>query len=139
MAALILSIIKQTCTNLNQVNCVGIQFLSTKPSPQPSGRVLASRAGGSAFNPQSRTASYQRRYNNGTSSSLVWHSTLKRKILALSQELRQENKCYGLNLGQKILQSRQKSNAKNKKTFFFLHRLKRKPTNTAIKKRNTNT
>ena len=26
------------------------------------------------FNPQSMTASYQRRYKNGTSSSLVWHS-----------------------------------------------------------------
>ena len=40
------------------------------------------------FNPQSRTASYQGRYKNDTSSSLVWHSTLKRQILALSQELR---------------------------------------------------
>ena len=28
------------------------------------------------------------RYKNGTSNSLVWHSTLKREILALSQELR---------------------------------------------------
>ena len=51
-------------------------------------RVLASSAGCPRFNPQSRTASYQRRYKNGTSSSLVWHSTLKREILALSQELR---------------------------------------------------
>ena len=31
---------------------------------------------------------HQRRYKNGTSSSLVWHSTLKREILALSEELR---------------------------------------------------
>jgi len=46
------------------------------------------------FNPHSRTASYQRRYKNknGTSSSLVWHSTLKREILALSQELRWHKK-----------------------------------------------
>ena len=49
-------------------------------------RVLALSAGGPGFNPQSRTASYQRRYKNGTSSSLVWHSTLKREILALSEE-----------------------------------------------------
>ena len=34
-------------------------------------RVLALSAGGPGFNPQSRTASYQRRYKNGTSSSLV--------------------------------------------------------------------
>ena len=33
---------------------------------------------GPGFNPQPRTASYQRRYRNGTSSSLVWHSALKR-------------------------------------------------------------
>ena len=36
-----------------------------------SGIVLASSAGGPGFNPQSRTASYQRRYKNGTSSALV--------------------------------------------------------------------
>ena len=54
-------------------------FLMFKPPPrQPSGRVLALSAGGPRFNPQSRTASYQRRYKNGTSSSLVWHSTLKK-------------------------------------------------------------
>ena len=35
------------------------------------GRVLATSAGGPGFNPQSRTASYQRRYKNGTGSSLV--------------------------------------------------------------------
>ena len=40
------------------------------PPRQPSGTVLASSAGGPGFNPQSRTASYQRRYKNGTSSSL---------------------------------------------------------------------
>ena len=34
-------------------------------------RVLASSAGGPGFNPKSRTASYQRRYKNGTSSSQV--------------------------------------------------------------------
>ena len=43
--------------------------------------MLASSAGGPGFNPQSRTASYQRRYKNGTSSSLVWHWTLKGEIL----------------------------------------------------------
>ena len=43
----------------------------TPPPQQPSGRVLVSSAGGPGFNPQSRTASYQRRYKNGTSSSLV--------------------------------------------------------------------
>ena len=58
------------------------------PHRQPSGRVLASSAGGPGIIPLSRTASYQRRYKNGTSSSLVQHSTLKREILALSQELR---------------------------------------------------
>ena len=40
--------------------------------------MLASSAGGPGFDPLSRTASYQRRYKNGTSSSLVWHSTLKK-------------------------------------------------------------
>ena len=45
----------------------------TKPSPflprprYPSGRVLVSSAGGPGLNPQS----HQRRYKNGTSSSLV--------------------------------------------------------------------
>jgi len=33
--------------------------------------MLAWSAGGPGFSPQSRTASYQRRYINGTSSSLV--------------------------------------------------------------------
>ena len=33
--------------------------------------LLASSAGGPGFNPQPRTASYQRRYKNGTSSALV--------------------------------------------------------------------
>jgi len=41
--------------------------------------VLASSAGGPAFNPQSRTASYQRRYKNGTSSAIVYHWTVKRE------------------------------------------------------------
>ena len=41
------------------------------PPRQLSGRVLASSAGSPGFNPQSRTASYQRRYKNGTSRSLV--------------------------------------------------------------------
>ena len=36
------------------------------PPRQPRGRVLASSAGGTGFNPQSRTASYQRHYKNGT-------------------------------------------------------------------------
>ena len=33
------------------------------------------------------TASYQSRYKNGTSSSLVWQTTLKRELLAPSEEL----------------------------------------------------
>ena len=41
---------------------------------------------GRGFNPQSRTASYQRRYKNGTSSSRVLLSTLTREIPA--QEFR---------------------------------------------------
>ena len=66
-----------------------LKIISILPPPRkPSGRVLALSAGGSGFNPKTRTASYQRRYKNGTSSSLVQHSTLKSKILALSQELR---------------------------------------------------
>ena len=36
------------------------------PPRQPNGRVLASSAGGTAFAPQLRTASYQIRYKNGT-------------------------------------------------------------------------
>ena len=40
---------------------------------KPSGRMEASSAGGPGFNPQSRTASYQKRYKTGTSSSLVKH------------------------------------------------------------------
>ena len=64
------------------------QGFNSPPPRYPSGRVLASSAGGPGFNLQSRTASYQRRYKNGDSNSLVKHSTLKREILALSQELR---------------------------------------------------
>ena len=37
----------------------------------PSGRVLALSGGGPGFNPQARTASYQKCYKLGTSSSLV--------------------------------------------------------------------
>ena len=47
-----------------------IQY-TTLPPRYPSGRVLALSVGGPEFNPQSRTASYQTRYKNGTSSSLV--------------------------------------------------------------------
>ena len=50
------------------------------------GRALASSAGGPGFNPQSRTESYQSRCKNDTSSSVVWHSTIKREILALSEK-----------------------------------------------------
>ena len=47
-------------------------FIKKEPPPRlPSGKVLVSSAGGPGFNPQSRTASYQTRYKNGTSSSLV--------------------------------------------------------------------
>ena len=45
--------------------------LNPPPPRQPSGIVLASSAGGPGFNPQSRTASYHRRYKNGTRSALV--------------------------------------------------------------------
>ena len=64
-----------------------IQYAHSLPR-LPSSRVLASSAGCPEFNPQSRTAPYQRRYKNGTSSALVKHSKIKREILALSQELR---------------------------------------------------
>ena len=53
-------------------------MLASLAPRQPRGRVLSSSAGGPGFNPPTRTASYQRRYKNGTSSSLVWHSTLKK-------------------------------------------------------------
>ena len=76
--------------------CISSITEFTKPPiRQPSGIVLVSSAGGPVFNPQSITASYQRRYKKGTSSSLLWHSTLKREILALSEELRQDKKCNG--------------------------------------------
>ena len=52
--------LRETDTGLNQ----------PLPPRKPSGRVLALSAGGPGFNPQSRTASYQRRYKNGTSSAL---------------------------------------------------------------------
>ena len=81
---------------VSQYNLNFVVVIPRLPPPrQPSGIGLASSAGGPGFNPQSRTASYQRRCKNGTSSYLVQHSTLKRKILALSQELRQENKSNG--------------------------------------------
>ena len=50
--------------------------------------MLASSAGGPRFSPQSRTASYQRRYKNDTSSDLFSTEHSNGKILALSQELR---------------------------------------------------
>ena len=80
---------------VNVNNMYRLSKTDLPPPRQPSGRVLASSAGGPGFNPQSRTVSYQIRYENGTRSSFVQHSTLKREILALSQELRQENKCNG--------------------------------------------
>ena len=71
------------------------QQFSKSPLPppgQPSGRVLALSAGGPGFNPPTRTASYQRRNKNGTSSSLVWHSTLKSKYwLFLKNKDRKKN------------------------------------------------
>ena len=63
-------------------------FNYTPPPRYPSGIVLASSAGGPGFNHQSRTASYQRRYKNGTSSALFSTEHSKGKILALSQESR---------------------------------------------------
>ena len=48
--------------SLCQLNWISFQG----PPRQPSGKVLASSAGGPEFNPKSRTASYQRRYKNDT-------------------------------------------------------------------------
>ena len=62
--------------SVNETQCLK---LLPPPPRQPSDRVLASSAGGPGFNSQSRTASYQRRYNNGASSALVQLSTLKRE------------------------------------------------------------
>ena len=57
---------KMTCSEKNHL------LLGIVPPPRyPSGIVLASSAGGHGFNPQSRTASYQRRYKNETSCALV--------------------------------------------------------------------
>ena len=53
------------------VNKLVFILLWVPPPCEPSGRVLASSAGGPGFNPQSRTVSYQRRCKNGTSSALV--------------------------------------------------------------------
>ena len=72
--ACILLDVKDLLHGVNLFETVCIMLTSMKPPPrQPSGTVLASIAGGPGFNPQSRTASYQRRFKNGTSSSLVQH------------------------------------------------------------------
>ena len=64
-----------------------ILFISPPPR-QPSGIVLASSAGRPGFNPQSRTASYQRRYKMVPVVPLFSTEHSKGKILAFSQELR---------------------------------------------------
>ena len=46
---------------------------------EPSGRVLASSAGGPGFNPQSKTVSFERRYKIGPVVSLVSTEHLKGK------------------------------------------------------------
>ena len=94
--------------------------------------MLASSAGGPGFNPRTRTASYQRRNKNGTSSSLVWHSTSKGKCwLFLKNQDREKNvmdKIWDRNSfevgghwplwqgwkNRMTTQNRQKPNAKNK-------------------------
>jgi len=53
-------------TNAVEKICISIHRLLLHSSV----KLLASSAGGPGFNPQSRTAPYQRRYKNGTSSSL---------------------------------------------------------------------
>ena len=67
-------------------------MLCLPPPRYPSGIVLALSAGDPGFNPQSRIASYQRRYKNDTSSALFSTEHSKGKILALSQELRTQNR-----------------------------------------------
>ena len=52
---------------LDAENMLFVYCVSNVSAPrQPSGRVLASSAGGPGFNPKSRTASYQRCYKNCT-------------------------------------------------------------------------
>ena len=55
----------------NRYNILIMSKSMSPPLRWPSDIVLASSAGGPGFNPQSTTASYQRRYKNGTSSALV--------------------------------------------------------------------
>ena len=84
----------QTNISVSQTFILG--SINKSPPPlYPSGIVLALSAGDPRFNPPTRTTSYQRRYKNGTRSSLVWHSTLKREILALSEEVKKGKTCNG--------------------------------------------
>ena len=79
-----------------------VASITIAPPPRyPSVIVLALSAGGPRFNPQSRTASYQRRYKNGTSSSLVWHSTLKKGNTGSFWRIKIGQKCNGWNLWDK--------------------------------------
>ena len=66
-------------TSFKQTILFSFLHVHLPPHRSPSGIVMASSAGRPGFNPPSITASYQRRYKNGTSSSLVWYSTLKGK------------------------------------------------------------
>ena len=102
------------------------------PHRQPSGSVLASSAEGPGFNLQSRTAAYQRRNTNGTSSFIVQHSPLKHGHtgsfleieigLKVMDELWDRNpsksevfgRCGGFEKPRMTTQNRQKSNATNK-------------------------
>jgi len=61
----------------------------------PSWLYCTSSAGGPGFNPQSKTASYQRRYKNDTNSSLVWHSTLKKGNTGSYSSIKIGQKCNG--------------------------------------------
>ena len=66
---LLVGIYRNTC--ISNVSIWFKLFRIAPPPRWPSGTVLASSAGGPGFNPQSRTAPYQRRFENGTSSALV--------------------------------------------------------------------
>ena len=83
-------------SNPRQTICsLDIYFHSLPPPGLPSGIMLASSAGGPQFNPQSRTASYQDVIKMVPVVPLFSTEHSKGKILAISQELRTENKCNG--------------------------------------------
>ena len=88
--------------NLSLKRNIGV-YSSQPPPRQPSGRELASSAG---FNPPTRTESYQRRNKNGTSSFLVWYSTLKWKYRLFLKNQDGKTNVMDKIWDRKILQSR---------------------------------